>query len=305
MDSTPITVLLRGSLDQIQPSMRRVAEAVLADPQRAAGMTIVQLAEQCGVSQSTVVRLCHQLGLDGYRQLRLALATERGLRAADLANQPKGDITEGDSLAEVIQKIAYADARAVEDTARSLSVQELEAVVEAIVAASRVDIYGVGASGFVAADLQQKLYRIGRIAFCHPDPHIALTSAALLGPGDVAIGISHGGVTIDTIDALSLAREMGALTLAITNAPNSAIVRVADRVLITAARETMFRSGATASRLAQLTVVDCVFVAVAQRTYTESQAALKATRAAVRSRRLTRDRSAKPTSRADFNKEKE
>jgi DNA-binding MurR/RpiR family transcriptional regulator len=296
MDSVPVTVLLRGSLDQIQPSMRRVAEAVLADPQRAAGMTIVQLAKQCGVSQSTVVRLCHQLGLDGYRQLRLALATERGLRAADLANTPNGDITEGDSLAEVIQKISYADARAVEDTARSVSVQELEAVVEAIVAAGRVDIYGVGASGSVAADLQQKLYRIGRIAFSHPDPHIALTSAALLGPGDVAIGISHGGVTIDTIDALTLAREMGALTVAITNAPSSAIARVADRVLITAARETTFRSGATASRLAQLTVVDCVFVGVAQRTYTESQAALEATRAAVRSRRLNRDRSARPTS---------
>ena len=297
MDSIPITVLLRGSLDQIQPSMRRVAEAVLADPQRAAGMTIVQLAEQCSVSQSTVVRLCHELGLDGYRQLRLALATERGLRAADAAaNRSNGDITEGDSLDEVIQKIAYVDARAVEDTARSLSVQELEAVVEAIVAANRVDIYGVGASGFVAADLQQKLYRIGRIAFCHPDPHIALTSAALLGPGDVAIGISHGGVTIDTIDALSLARERGALTVAITNAPSSAIARVADRVLITAARETMFRSGATASRLAQLTVVDCVFVAVAQRTYTESQAALEATRSAVRSRRLNRDRSVGRTS---------
>ena len=48
--------------------------------------------------------------------------------------------------------------------------------------------------------------------------------------------------------------------------------------------------------IAQRTVVDCVFVAVAQRTYTESQAALEATRSAVRNRRLNRDRSARPTS---------
>jgi len=290
-------VLLRGCLDQVQPSMRQVSQYVLADPTRAAGLTIADLAARCGVSQSTVVRLCHELGLDGYRQFRLALATERGLRSADAAHRAtNGDISEGNSLAEVIEKIAYADARAVEDTALSLSVPELEAVVEAIVAAGRVDIYGVGASGFVAADLQQKLYRIGRIAFCHPDPHIALTSAALLDPGDVAIGISHTGGTIDTIDALTLAGDQGALTVAITNAPHSAIARVADRVLVTAARETTFRSGATASRLAQLTVVDCVFVAVAQRTYAESQAALEATRAAVRTRRVTRDRTAAPTS---------
>lgn len=297
MDGSPITVLLRGCLDQVQPSMRRVSEYVLADPTRAAGLTIVDLAERSGVSQSTVVRLCHELGLDGYRQFRLALATERGLRAADAAHEAiSGDIAEGDSLAEVIEKIAYADARAVEDTARSLSVPELEAVVEAIVSAGRVDIYGVGASGFVAADLQQKLHRIGRIAFSHPDPHIALTSAALLGPGDVAIGISHTGGTIDTIDALTLARARGALTVAITNSPHSAIAPVADRVLVTAARETTFRSGATASRLAQLTVVDCVFVAVAQRTYAESQAALEATRAAVRTRRVNHHRAAAPTS---------
>ena len=50
--------------------------------------------------------------------------------------------------------------------------------------------------------------------------------------------------------------------------------------------ETTFRSGATASRLAQLTVIDCLFVGVAQRTYSDTLGALEATRNAVRSRRL-------------------
>ena len=65
-----------------------------------------------------------------------------------------------------------------------------------------IDVYGVGASAFVAMDFQQKLHRIGQVAFAWSDTHIALTSAALLQPGDVAIGISHTGVTTDTIDAL-------------------------------------------------------------------------------------------------------
>ncbi len=61
-------------------------------------------------------------------------------------------------------------------------------MIDALVAARRVDVYGVGASGFVALDFQQKLHRIGRVAFAWPDPHMALTSAALLDPGDVAVG---------------------------------------------------------------------------------------------------------------------
>ncbi|TDE97660.1 MurR/RpiR family transcriptional regulator [Occultella glacieicola] len=283
---------LRGGLDQFQPSMRRVAEYVLDDPRRAARSTITDLSAASGVSQTTVMRLCHVLGLGGYREFRLALAAETGRTDAAAERELRtGDIAAGDDLASVIAKIAYADARAVEDTARSLSVPELEAVVEAIVAARQVDLYGVGASGTVATDLQQKLHRIGRVAFAHSDTHLALTSAALLGERDVAIGISHTGTTIDTVEALRLAGARGATTVALTNAPESPIARLADHVLLTAARETTFRSGATASRLAQLTVVDCVFVAIAQRTYDASQAALEATRDAVTERRYSRTRS--------------
>lgn len=284
--TVPLTVTLRGRLDDLQPAMRRVAEHVLADPARAAAMTITDLAGACATSEATVLRLCRALGLRGYPQLRLGLATEMGSREREDGREaPSGDIAPGDDLASVIEKIAFADARAVEDTARSLSVAELEAVVDTIVTAGRVDIYGVGASAFVAADLQQKLHRIGRVAFAFPDAHMALVSAALLGPGDVAIGISHTGTTIDTLDAVRVAAEHGASTVALTNAPHSPLAVQSDHVLRTAARETTFRSGATASRLAQLTVVDCVFVAVAQRTYAQSQAALEETYAAVRDRR--------------------
>ena len=80
-----------------------------------------------------------------------------------------------------------------------------------------MDIYGVGASGFVAQDLHQKLHRIGLLSFAWPDAHAALTSAALLGPTDVAVAISHTGTTIDTIEALALAERCGATTIAITN----------------------------------------------------------------------------------------
>ncbi|WP_418607600.1 family 10 glycosylhydrolase [Georgenia sp. SUBG003] len=220
MTEVALAVQLRGLLDDLQPSTRRVAEFVLADPERAAGLTITGLADACGTSQSTIVRLCREVGLAGYRQFRLALVADLGRRQGESrpAELP-GDIAEGDDLAAVVAKIAFADARAVEETGRALSVPALEAAVDAVVAAGRTDVYGVGASGIVAADLQQKLHRIGRVAFSYPDAHLALTSAALLRPGDVAIGISHTGTTIDTVDALAIARRNGATTVAITNAP--------------------------------------------------------------------------------------
>ncbi len=284
------TVQIKALMPVLAPAEQRVAQQVLTAPAVAAASTITTLAKACDTSEATVVRFCHAAGFTGYRALRLALATELGRAegGAGLARTVSSDIRPGDDLDQVVEKIAYADARAVEETAQQLDLNALHQVIEALVSARRIDIYGVGASAFVGLDLQQKLHRIGRVAFAWVDPHVALTSAALLGPDDAAVGISHSGATQDTIDALGQARANGASTVAVTNFPRSELATIADHVLTTAARETTFRSGATASRLAQLTVVDCIFVGVAQRTYASSQRALEVTHAAVTARRVRR-----------------
>ena len=56
--------------------------------------------------------------------------------------------------------------------------------------------------------------------------------------------------------------------------------------LTTAARETTFRSGAMASRIAQLTVIDCLFIGVAQHHVDTAKTALEATYEAVSGHRL-------------------
>ena len=286
--ATTTTVRIRALAPSLAPAERRVAERVLADPAAVAASTITSLAKECETSETTVIRFCRAVGFTGYPALRLALAAENGRGDADDSRDLTGDIAADDDLDKVVAKIAFADARAVEETAQQLDLDALHAVIDALVGARRVDVYGVGASGFVALDFQQKLHRIGRVAFAWTDPHMALTSAALLTPDDVAVAISHTGATRDTIDALKKAQEAGATTVALTNFPRSPLAQLGDHVLTTAARETTFRSGATASRLAQLTVVDCVFVGVAQRTFETTQHALEVTHDAVAGRRIGR-----------------
>lgn len=276
-----ITVRLRAHLEHLRGAQRRVAEAILADPEGSANSSISALAAAADTSQATVVRLCRTIGLGGYPELRLALAAEGGRRDP---GEPVGDIAEGTDLASVVRTITQLDAQAVRDTADLLDVDALERAIDALEAARRIDVYGVGASAIVGADLVQKLTRIGQMAVGYGDAHLGLTSAALLGPEDLAIAISHSGRTRDTLDMLLTAKQRGAATVAVTNNPGSPLARAADHLLLTSARETLFRSGATASRLAQLVVVDCLFVGLAQRTFAASQAALEATFHAVRNR---------------------
>ncbi|MEU7928846.1 MurR/RpiR family transcriptional regulator [Micromonospora sp. NPDC049801] len=282
-----LIVHISGLLPSLSPAEQRVARLVVSDPAAAARRTITDLATAAETSEATVIRFCRSVGMDGYPQLRIRLAAEAARRVEPPdARVVGGDIPPGADLAQIIATIAFNDARAVEETAEQLDPAVCEQVVEAIAGAGRIDIYGAGASGFVASDFQQKLHRIGRIAFYFPDVHTALTSAALLGRGDVAIGISHTGTTSDVIEVLEQARTRGASTVALTNFPRSPITEVADFVLTTAARETTYRSGATASRLAQLTVVDCLFVGVAARNRSRARKALEATAEAVQSHRV-------------------
>jgi DNA-binding MurR/RpiR family transcriptional regulator len=283
--STSLLIRLRGIKPSLSPAEDRVADIVLADARRAAGLTISELATAARTSETTVLRFCRRLGMPGYPQLRLALAEESAQPRTMLRSGT--DISASDTIDDIVAKVAFTDASAVEETAQQLDRDALAAAAAFIARAGRVDIYGVAASAVVGTDLQQKLHRIGIVAFAWNDPHLALTSATLLTRADIAIGISHSGTTTETIEALAAARSTGAKTLAITNFPLSRLASGVDYLLTTAARETSLRSGATASRIAALTVVDCLYIAVAQRNLRKARKAVVDTREAVAGHHLT------------------
>ena len=283
--SASLLIRLRGIKPSLSPAEDRVADIVLADARRAAGLTISELATAARTSETTVLRFCRRLGLPGYPQLRLALAEESAQPRTMLRSGT--DISASDTIDDIVAKVAFTDASAVEETAQQLDRDALAAAAAFIARAGRVDIYGVAASAVVGTDLQQKLHRIGIVAFAWNDPHLALTSASLLTRADIAIGISHSGTTTETIEALAAARSTGAKTLAITNFPLSRLASGVDYLLTTAARETSLRSGATASRIAALTVVDCLYIAVAQRNLRKARKAVVDTREAVAGHHLT------------------
>ncbi|MBB5153999.1 MurR/RpiR family transcriptional regulator [Saccharopolyspora phatthalungensis] len=283
-EASPL-VKIRSLLPGLARAEQRVANIVLADPASIARRSITEVAEAASTSETTVTRFCKAIGVGGYPDLRIALAADTA-RTSTRDRELGSDIAPDDDIGQIIEKVGYADAKAVEETAGQLDPVILQRLVDDVAGARRVDVYGVGASAFVALDLQQKLHRIGLTCFAWSDTHNALTSAAILQEGDVAIGISHTGATVETVEALREARRRGATTAALTNFARSPITEVADRVLTTAVRETTYRSGAMASRIGQLTVIDCLFIGVAQRHLDQAKAALEATYEAVGGHRL-------------------
>ena len=274
---------MRALLPHLRASERRIAELFLADPEASAELAIAEVAERSETSTTSVIRLCKRLGYNGFKDLRndiLREVTRESFETAGIAGVP-GDIDRSDSLEDIIAKVSLAETLSIADTTKVLDVVSLGRAADAVGAATRVDIFGVGASSFVGEDFQQKLARIGRTALRWPDAHAAWTAATTLRPGYVAVAVSHSGTTLDTLSFLELAHNAGATTIAITNYSGSPLAEAADIVLTTAARETGFRSGALGSRIAQLMVIDCLFIRVAQLDYDASMEAIRSTYATI------------------------
>jgi DNA-binding MurR/RpiR family transcriptional regulator len=287
---------LRAALPGLRPSERRVADLVLSDPGAAVDLTITELAERCNTSVASVVRFCRTLGYAGYSDFRRTLASSVGREQVSLGRfgVSDSDISATDDAQSVVAKLAFHEAHDIEATAAGVDLEALDHVAAAVVAAPRTDIYGSASSGLTAADLQQKLHRIGLVSYHWSDVHLALTSAAVLGAGCVAIGFSHSGRTLETADALASARERGATTVLVTNFPASPIAADVDYVLATSATETRYRPGAMSGRIAQLAVVDFLFVRIAQLLSDRMTEPLELSYDAVQKHRLKNGKKARP-----------
>ena len=197
---------------------------MLADPGPAAALTISELAVAAATSETTVIRFCKRLGLPGYPQLRLAAGG--GVGPAPVALRPRAaDISASDTVDDVIRKIAFADASAVEETAQQLdraTLTETATLIGEGGPGRRLRLGRERRRGRGPAD-EAAPHRLRGLLWS--DPHIALTSAALLGSKDVAIGISHSGTTRETIEAITTAKAHGARTVAITNFPLSPLAQ--------------------------------------------------------------------------------
>ena len=285
-----------ASLPEFSGALRRVAEWILSDPAGAARSTIVELAERSETSPASVTRFCRALGFEGYADLRLAIAGETGraARAAGWMVDIGREIQPADPLERVLSHIMAADARAMQDTASQLDLEQVERAADVIAAASRVDIYGASGSALVGAEMQFCLHRIGVAAWAWVDVHNGLASSALLKQTDVALGISHSGQTRETIEMVAGAGSHGATTIALTSFPRSPLAAVADIVLLTATQATTFRPDALSARHPQLVVLDLLYIAIAQRTYERAHAAFKVTAQAVAGHRTPIRREATP-----------
>lgn len=252
--------LLSAKKDELSPSERRVAEFVLAQPEKVIHMSIAKLAVAVGVSQPTIFRFVRNMGLSSYPELKL----RTGQSIVSGTPYVHSDVSFDDPLGEVIDKVVDSSIYALTAMRSSIDQAVLDKVIDILASAPRIDCYGAGAAHILAVEAQHKLMRFGIPVVAYDDTHLQRLAAASLRPGDVALCFSHTGMIRD-IEAMAIkAHECGATVVSITR-PGTALSAVSDIVLGIDAHENTEIYSPMISRIAHAALLDIITTTMALR----------------------------------------
>lgn len=265
----PILSYLRGSLSTFTPTERSIAKHILADPERVVVHSITDFIRMSGVSHGSIVGFCRGLGLKGFAEFKLTLTRE----LAQAVMPASTGASDGTGFGHMFD----LHVRSLIETLEANAHSRLEQVATALQDARRVEFFSMGFSYPVAIAAALKLMAIGRQATAHADAHMQLVAATQLRQGDVAFGISSSGVTRETVRCLEIARERGATTICLTSAMGSPITKSSDLSLYAMPGEVKYHQALLASRVAQLAVIDALFMWLATNSEVAAQMLEKST----------------------------
>ena len=253
-------VKIRSHYKVLNPAQRQLADCIVADPEATLDLDVMRLAEVANVSAATVTRFCRRIGFSGFRQFKIALAQE--IASLPMVFKAFG---RADDQETRVDKVFRAYVQSLIDTRALVSVPDLIEIVDRIAKAATVYLYGIGSSGLMAIEASHRLALLGIQCRAHVDPYEQIISASLATGKDLVIGFSHSGTSRQTVEALSIARKHGAFTVAITNYADSALARKANICLLTSLHEKNIHVATLTSRVAQTTLIDCLYVLLAGR----------------------------------------
>ncbi len=259
MESPNLIRRIADNRSKLRKSEARVADYVLAQASDVINMRIADLAANADVSEPTVIRFCRAIGFDGFQSFKLQLAQQLVMGSV----YTQFAVDDSDTVTDLRNKVFDSTVGSLLTVRDELDPDVLENAINTIANARRVEFYGFGASGSVAADAQHKFFRLQLSTAAYTDPHIQRMSAVSLGEGDVVVAISQSGRTSALLESVALARDAGATVIGLAPA-GTPICQQCSIPITVNMEEDLQAATPVSSRIAHLVVIDVLATGVAR-----------------------------------------
>ena len=220
--------------DDFSRSQKDVARYIVDHLDEAAFQTAEELARRANTSSSTVVRFSQALGFEGYPELQQAAIEEYRHKVSE--GQPNGNAGSGAALFNFdhseFEASLGADYSNIEETARSLTREQIEASVSALATSRRVLIVGVEQMAFFASYLRHLLGLLDVRAEIVTSPsQDNIQKLSRMDEDTLLVVLTAGRAHPLILRALKLARHRRARTLSITDATLSDVAEHSELML--------------------------------------------------------------------------
>lgn len=263
---------LGASMQRLGPTELRVAQFLRNNREEVLVSSASALAARTSSSDATVIRTVKAVGYAGMAELRQALASELrdDLSLASRMARTLGEVgdTLGGSFGSTIQRHQQALERLRQDVSPAL----FEAVVDLIVSAPRVVIFGIGPSSAMANYFAIQLGRFGIDGTGMTETGLLLADELhRLKQSDLLIMLAYGRPYREITALIDHAETLDLATILITDTLGSKLKRRVDHVLPVERG----RADALSLHTATLGLIEAVLVGVAAKRPTETVASLK------------------------------
>ncbi|WP_172187335.1 MurR/RpiR family transcriptional regulator [Lentilactobacillus kribbianus] len=254
--SSPIQ-LLKQSYDDFSKVNKKIARFIVDNPKEASELNIEEMAKATKTSTASISRLVKNLGFNNFREFTLALAYTQ-LRPSNL--QIFKEIDPKDTLSEIADKIFASSQRAISDSRDNIDDSDFARAILRIINCNQLGFFGLGGSSVAALDGYHKFLRTSIHTFYHPDFDVQLMQAVKLTAKDCAIVVSHSGRNQQTMKIVDTLKKKRVTIIGITSYPDSPLAEDSSITFISSSDESNYRSEGMYSLIAQITIIDSLFM---------------------------------------------
>jgi len=244
--------------DHMGAAERRLADFVNRSPGDVIHMSMAKLAENCSVSDPTIMRFCRRFGYEGYQDFKLNLAQSL-VPSAPFAYE---QIIPNDGIENIVRKTCRNSLSAIQRLLEDVVPQQIENAALLLRDATWTGIYATGISEVTAIDAEHKFQRLGMRCAAVLGRKKQWMHAESARPNEVALIFSQSGHTKQMVELAIAARAGGARVVAAT-AAESPLARVTDGLIAVRPYDQTELMTPLASRLNHHLVINMLVTAIA------------------------------------------
>ena len=215
-----------------------IANYILSHKDDILQMSIQSLALKTYTSTSAIMRLCSRLNLSGFKDFKFRFSQELLRPNVDYQYvDPNFPFTKNDSIPEISQQLKKLTIQTLQESQKTLSIQDMKKACYLMKQAKNVAIFGVGDAYLAGLAFQASMTRAGTNYIVTPvygeQGHLART----LHSNDCALLLSYSGSTESTIDNAKHLKYQKVPTICITANADSELAKICDIALLLPAKE--------------------------------------------------------------------